>query len=122
MLCKNNLIANLKNIDGSRCNGNPEDIQLLFAGANGFALKFICNNGLIYTIELVFEFQQTFAGRITTTYKKAYEKNKIIIDSITNSYDLYSLSKSFLEQFDIDKKSIFYNILNEAIHEIILSE
>ena len=50
------------------------------------------------------------------------EKNKIIIDSITNSYDLYSLSKSFLEQFDIDKKSIFYNILNEAIHEIILSE
>ena len=75
MLCKNNLIANLKNIDGSRCNGNPEDIQLLFAGANGFALKFICNNGLIYTIKLVFEFQQTFAGQITTTDKKAYEKN-----------------------------------------------
>uniref|UniRef100_A0A6C0EKB2 Protein kinase domain-containing protein n=1 Tax=viral metagenome TaxID=1070528 RepID=A0A6C0EKB2_9ZZZZ len=45
------------------------------------------------------------------------EKNKIIIDSITNSYDLYCLCKSFLEQFDIDKKSIFYTILAEGIHE-----
>ena len=64
MLCKNNLIANLKNIDGSRYNGNPEDIQLLFAGANGFALKFICNNGLIYTIKLVFEFQHRCEKRL----------------------------------------------------------
>ena len=64
-----------------------------------------------------FNFTGSNGNSPTLSTRTNTEKNKIIIDSITNSYDLYSLSKSFLEQFDIDKKSIFYNILNEAIHE-----
>jgi serine/threonine protein kinase len=86
MLCKNNLITNL-NVDGSKCNGNPEDIQLLFAGTNGLALEFICNNGLIYTMKLLFEYQQTYEGVLMADVKKKYENDILTEYKVINQFD-----------------------------------
>jgi len=63
-LCRDYLIRNV-NFNGVSCRSNIRSLDLLFKGANGFALKFICENGSTYTIKLIFNTEQMY-GNVQT--------------------------------------------------------
>lgn len=60
-LCRDHLIPNV-DISGSVCSSDIRTFDLLFKGANGFALKFICRNGTTYALKLIFNNQQMFGS------------------------------------------------------------
>ena len=64
-------------LDGTICQGIENDIDYIFSGANGCAIKFKCKNGKTYTIKFYY-FWQEYASEITPEhpeYIRIYLKN-----------------------------------------------
>lgn len=104
-LIEKNLLPNLL-IDDVACAGAPDDLNLLFGGANGFALQFKCasrnnNNsgGSIYTFKLKYELSQYWEGalREKQTYKDEIKKEFLSIKQFDNEHIMKAICYFFFE-------------------------
>ena len=94
-LCRDYLIPHL-NINGYNCSSAIDSLELIFKGANGFALKFICRNGITYTVKLIFNNAQMFGTEETFA---RFEKREItnICKEFTsiNKFDSIYIMKAY---------------------------
>ena len=98
-------------LKGSACAGTPDEMDLLFKGANGFALKFICTDRGIYTIKMNFEMSQMFAGILMEkdSYMQKIREEYMDINKFNSPHIMKGLVYFFYEprthQFEIYKKT-----------------
>lgn len=95
LLCRDYLIPQI-NIDGVVCNSNIDTLDLLFKGANGFALKFICKNGNTYTLKLLYNNQQMSGMNESFPRFEEREKPKICNEFTSiNRFDSIYIMKAY---------------------------